>query len=55
MSASSGEPLRGRVDSVTPVAVVQQGGTTHTLMIELQPTDLGLRPGTNARVEILTE
>jgi hypothetical protein len=34
---------------------VQQGDTTYTLMIELEPTDLNLRPGMTARVEMLTE
>jgi HlyD family secretion protein len=47
--------LRGRVTSVSPVAVVQQGDTTYTLMIELEPTALNLRPGMTAQVEILTE
>jgi hypothetical protein len=31
---------------------VQQGDTTYTLMIALEPTDLNLRPGMNAQVEI---
>ena len=35
----------GRVVAVSQVVVVQQGDTTHTLMIELEPTDLSLRPG----------
>ena len=47
--------LHGRVITISPVAVVQQGDTTYTLMIELEPTDLNLRPGMTARVEILTE
>ena len=49
------ETLRGRVDTISPVAVVQQGDTTYTLMIELEPTDLNLRPGMNVQVEILSE
>ena len=53
--ALQGETLRGRVDAISPVAVVQQGDTTYTLMIELEPTDLNLRPGMNAQVEILLE
>jgi multidrug resistance efflux pump len=53
--ALRGETLRGRVDTISPVAVVQQGDTTYTLMIELESTDLNLRPGMNAQVEILTE
>jgi HlyD family secretion protein len=46
--------LHGRVATISPVAVVQQGDTTYTLMIELEPTDLNLRPGMTARVEIVT-
>lgn len=53
--ALRGEMLRGRVDTISPVAVVQQGDTTYTLMIELEFTDLNLRPGMNAQVEILLE
>jgi hypothetical protein len=43
------------VVTISPVAVVQQGDTTYTLMIDLEPTDLNLRPGMNVRVEIVTE
>jgi len=53
--AFPGEALTGRVATISPVAVVQQGDTTYTLMIDLEPTDLSLRPGMNARVEILTD
>ncbi|MGD9049230.1 MAG: HlyD family efflux transporter periplasmic adaptor subunit [Anaerolineae bacterium] len=49
------EELRGRVVAISPVAVVQQGDTTYTIMIELDATELNLRPGMNAEVEILTE
>ena len=49
------EQLRGRVVTISPVAVVQQGDTTYTLMIELDLTDLNLRPGMTVQVEILTE
>jgi HlyD family secretion protein len=48
------EELRGRVVTISPVAVVQQGDTTYTLLIELEPTRLNLRPGMNVEVEILT-
>jgi hypothetical protein len=34
---------------------VQQGDTTYTLIIELEPTQLVLRPGMTAQVEIVTE
>lgn len=53
--AFRGETVHGRVEAISPVAVVQQGDTTYTLMIELDPTDLNLRPGMNVQVEILTE
>jgi hypothetical protein len=42
------------VVTISPVAVVQQGDTTYTLMIELEPTALNLRAGMTAQVEILT-
>jgi HlyD family secretion protein len=48
------ERLRGQVEAISPVAVVQQGDTTYTLMIALDPTELSLRPGMNAQVEIRT-
>jgi HlyD family secretion protein len=53
--AFRGQELRGRVVTISPVAVVQQGDTTYTLLIELEPTDLYLRPGMNVEVEILTQ
>lgn len=53
--AFRGEELRGRVVAISPIAVVQQGDTTYTVSIELEPTDLNLRPGMNAEVEIVTE
>jgi multidrug resistance efflux pump len=53
--AFRGEELRGRVVAVSPVAVVQQGDTTYTVLIELEPSDLNLRPGMNVEVEVLTE
>ena len=46
--------FRGRVETISPVAVVQQGDTTCTLIIELEHTDPKLRPGMNARAEILS-
>jgi HlyD family secretion protein len=53
--AFRGEELRGKVVAILPIAVVQQGDTTYTVSIELEPTDLNLRPGMNAEVEIVTE
>ncbi len=53
--AFRGEELRGLVVAISPVAVVQQGDTTYTVMVELEPSELNLRPGMNAEVEILTD
>ena len=53
--AFGSETLHGQVDTISPVAVVQQGDTTYTLMIALERTDLNLRPGMNAQVEIQTQ
>jgi len=50
-----GEMLNGQVVAISPVAVVQQGDTTYTLAIELEPTDLNLWPGMTAQVEIQTD
>jgi multidrug resistance efflux pump len=49
------ETLRGHVDTISPVAVVQQGDTTYTLTIELESTDLNLRPGMNVQVRLTME
>jgi len=54
VNAFRDETLHGRVVTISPVAVVQQGDTTYTLTIELEPTDLNLRPGMTAQVEIPT-
>ena len=55
VNAFRDEVLMGHVVTIAPIAVVQQGDTTYTLMIELEPTDLNLRPGMTAQVEILAE
>jgi HlyD family secretion protein len=55
VNAFRGETLHGRVIAISPVAVVQQGDTTYTLTIELEPTELNLRPGMTVQVEILIE
>ena len=55
VNAFNDETLHGRVATISPVAVVQQGDTTYTLMIELDSTDLNLRPGMTAQVEIVIE
>jgi len=49
------QEVRGRIIAISPVAVVQQGDTTYTVFVELEPTDLSLRPGMNAEVEIGVE
>ena len=55
VNAFQDETLRGRVVTISPIAVVQQGDTTYTLMIELDLTDLNLRPGMTVQVEIMTK
>jgi len=44
--------IGGTVDTISPVAIVQQGDTTYTLMVAVDATDLPLRPGMNAQVQI---
>jgi HlyD family secretion protein len=55
VNAFRDQTLHGRVVTISPVAVVQQGDTTYTLMIELEPTDLNLQAGMTAQVEISAE
>jgi HlyD family secretion protein len=55
VNAFRDETLHGHVVTISPVAVVQQGDTTYTLMIELEPTDLNLRLGMTVQAEIVTE
>jgi multidrug resistance efflux pump len=55
VNAFRDETLHGGVVTISPVAVVQQGDTTYTLMIELEPTDLNLQAGMTAQVEISAE
>lgn len=55
VNAFQNETLEGHVIAISPDAVVQQGDTTYTLVIELESTELNLRPGMTARVEILLE
>ena len=52
VNAFKRETLNGRVVAISPVAIVQQGDTTYTLSIELDPTNLNLWPGMTAQVEI---
>lgn len=53
VNAFQGETLQGHVLTISPVAVVQQGDTTYTLTIALEPTSLNLQPGMTAQVEIM--
>lgn len=46
------QSLTGAVAAIYPIAVVQQGDTTYTLLIRLAPTTLALLPGMNAEVAI---
>jgi HlyD family secretion protein len=55
VNAFRNDLLEGYVATISPVAVVQQGDTTYTLIIELQPTTLNLHSGMTAQVEIFTE
>ena len=55
VNAFQNETLQGQVIAISPDAVVQQGDTTYTLVIQLESTELNLRPGMTARVEILLE
>jgi multidrug resistance efflux pump len=55
VNAFQNETLEGHVIAISPDAVVQQGDTTYTLVIQLESTELNLRPGMTARVEILLE
>jgi HlyD family secretion protein len=52
--ALDGAILRGQVMLISPIAVVQQGDTTYSLTIELEPTELALHPGMNAQATITT-
>jgi multidrug resistance efflux pump len=54
-NAFQGEVVPGQVIAISPQAVVQQGDTTYTLVIALESTDLNLRSGMTARVEIIID
>ena len=47
--------VKGTVDTISPVAIVQQGDTTYSLSIQLAPTELNVRSGMNAQVTVETE
>lgn len=52
--ALDGAILQGQVMLISPIAVVQQGDTTYSLTIKLEPTELALHPGMNAQAAIMT-
>jgi len=54
-NAFQAKTVNGQVKAISPESVVQQGDITYTLVIALEPTDLNLRPGMTARVEISIE
>jgi hypothetical protein len=55
VNAFNSVTLNGHVVSISPTAIVQQGNTTYTLSIAVEPTDLNLWPGMTAQVEILLD
>ncbi len=55
VNAFNSETLSGHVAAISPVAIVQQGDTTYTLSIELEPTDLNLWPGMTAQMDIIID
>jgi multidrug efflux pump subunit AcrA (membrane-fusion protein) len=55
VNAFKNKTVVGTVVAISPVAVVQQGDTTYTLTIEIEPTPLNLWPGMTAQVEILVD
>ncbi len=55
VNAFRSESLSGRVVEIHPDGVVQQGDVTYTLIIELDATELNLRPGMTVQVVIATE
>lgn len=55
VNAFRGETVNGRVIEIHPDAVVQQGDVTYTLIIELDATDLNLRPGMTVQLVIMAE
>jgi len=47
--------LKGRVTRIDPVGTVVQGVVTYGVRIELEPTEVPIRPGMTANVDILVE
>jgi multidrug resistance efflux pump len=55
VNAFRNDELTGQVVEIAPDSTIQQGDVTYTLWIELEPTELNLRPGMTAQVVISTE
>ena len=55
VNAFLGQELAGRVITISPVAIVQQGDTTYTATIELEETNFPLRWGMTAKVKVIVE
>jgi HlyD family secretion protein len=52
LDAFLGTELSGTVTEISPVASVQQGVVTYRVKVDLAPTDLPIRPGMTANVNI---
>ncbi len=55
INAFLGQELTGRVITISPVAIVQQGDTTYTATIELEEASLPLRWGMTGKVKIMVQ
>ncbi len=53
LDAFPGEELSGQVTEVSPAGTIQQGIVTYSVTVRPDPTDLPLRPGMTAGVEIV--
>lgn len=53
LDAFPGEELRGQVTEVSPAGTVQQGIVTYSVTVRPDPTDLPVRPGMTAGVDIV--
>ncbi len=52
LDAFLGAELRGTVTEISPVASIQQGVVTYGVRVDLEPTDVPVRPGMTANVNI---
>lgn len=55
LDAHPGQELRGTVAEIAPTATVQQGVVTYRVKVDLPQTQLTLKPGMTANVEIILE